>query len=122
MMRLAEPNRWTLLTSDYVLAEVEINLPDLQSVVTSTNVNADWREIRSRLDVVPDILTLDRPAVFEPAKDRPVLFTALAWSDVLLTLDRTDFGGLMGGRFYGLDIFTPGEFLMRQRAAGVLQA
>jgi hypothetical protein len=42
-----------------------------------------------------DVLTLNRPAVFHAAKDRPILFSALAWADVLLTLDRGDFGSLM---------------------------
>jgi len=45
-----------------------------------------------------DVLTLDRPAVFHAGKDRPILFSALAWADVLLTLDRGDFGGLMDRR------------------------
>ena len=49
--------------------------------------------------------------MFGPAKDRPVLFTAAAWAEVLLTLDRGDFGALMGSGFYGLDILTPGDFL-----------
>jgi hypothetical protein len=63
----------------------------------------------------------DRAAVFEPAKDRPILFSALAWSDELLTLGRSDFGALLGGTFYGLLILTPGMFLERERAAGRLQ-
>ena len=67
-----------------------------------------------------DVLTLDRAAVFEPAKDRPILFSALAWAEVLLTLDRGDFGGLLGGTFYGLSIMTPGMFLEHERAAGRL--
>ena len=41
-------------------------------------------------------------------------------SDVLLTLDRTDFGGLMKTGFYGLQVLTPGHFLRRERAAGHL--
>ena len=49
-----------------------------------------------------DVLTLDRPAVFPVPKDRPVLFSALAWADVLLTLDEGDFGGFMDKPFYGL--------------------
>jgi hypothetical protein len=69
---------------------------------------------------VDDVLTLDRAVVFEPAKDRPILFTALAWADVLLTLDRADFGALLGSTFYGLAIVTPGLFLERERAAGRL--
>jgi len=64
---------------------------------------------------------LDRAAIFPASKDRPVLFGGLAWSDVLLTLDKADFGGLLGGEFYGLPILTPGAFLSRERAAGRLR-
>lgn len=63
---------------------------------------------------------LDRAAVFEPAEDRPILFSSLAWSEVLLTLDRADFGALLDRVFYGLPILTPGMFLERERAAGKL--
>jgi hypothetical protein len=48
-----------------------------------------------------DVLVLDRPVVLAASKDRPILFTALASADVLLTLDKVDFGGLLGGAFYG---------------------
>ena len=68
---------------------------------------------------------MDRPAVFGPAKDRPVLFTAAAWAEVLLTLDRGDFGALMGTGFYGLDVLTPGRFSRARacrRAAEVRRA
>ncbi len=65
-----------------------------------------------------DVLTLDRAFVFETAKDRPILFSALAWSEVLLTLDRADFGAMLGTTFYGLPILTPGMFLERERAKG----
>ena len=58
--------------------------------------------------------------VFPASKDRPVLFGALAWADALLTLDRGDFGGLLGGEFYGLPVLTPGAFLARERSAGRL--
>jgi len=68
-----------------------------------------------------DVLTLDRPAAFGPAKDRPILFSALAWADVLLTLDRRDFGHLMDTAFYGLPVLKPGVFLERERAAGRLE-
>jgi hypothetical protein len=69
-----------------------------------------------------DVLTLDRPVVFGPAKDRPILFSAMAWADVLLTLDRSDFGHLMDTTFYGLLVLKPGVFLERERAAGRLKA
>jgi len=67
-----------------------------------------------------DVFTLDRPAVFGPSKDRPILFGALAWADVILTLDRNDFGALMDRPFYGLPVLTPGMFLTGERAAGRL--
>jgi len=67
------------------------------------------------------VWTMDRPAVFGPAKDRPVLFTAAAWAQVLLTLDSGDFGAVMGTGFYGLDVIMPGNFLERERAAGRLK-
>jgi hypothetical protein len=60
--------------------------------------------------------------VFTAAKDRPVLFSALAWSEVLLTLDRADFADLLGREFYGLPVLTPGAFLARERAEGRLGA
>jgi hypothetical protein len=66
-------------------------------------------------------LDVDRPVIFSPAKDRPVLFTAAAWAQVLLTLDRRDFGAVMGGRFYGLDVLTSGDFLERERSGGRLK-
>ena len=66
-------------------------------------------------------VSLDRPLVFPKAKDRPVIITALAvragW---LLTLDETDFQGKLGREIYGLRIATSGEFLLEQRAQGVL--
>jgi hypothetical protein len=66
--------------------------------------------------VLHDVLTLDRPVIFQAGKDRPILFGALAWSDVLLTLDRSDFSGLLGGEFYGLNVLKPGTFLRHQHA------
>jgi hypothetical protein len=52
---------------------------------------------------------------------RPILFSALAWADVLLTLDRADFGKRLNTTFYGLAILTPGMFLERERASGRLR-
>ena len=43
-----------------------------------------------------------------------------ATPDVLLTLDRADFEGVMGAGFYGLPVMKPGDFLRRERAAGRL--
>lgn len=68
-----------------------------------------------------DILTVDRPVVFSPAKDRPILFSALAWADALLTLDRGDFIDLLGQSFFDLPVLKPGDFLRREREAGRLK-
>ncbi|MGO8699297.1 MAG: hypothetical protein ACLQVY_16445 [Limisphaerales bacterium] len=67
-----------------------------------------------------DVLTLALPVVFPAGKDRPILFSALAWADILLTLDHGDFGGLMDKPFYGLLVLKPGVFLEHERAAGRL--
>ncbi|MFZ4574852.1 MAG: hypothetical protein ACOYN0_10675 [Phycisphaerales bacterium] len=116
VFRLANECGWNLLTTPYVVEEVHTNLPGLPVAAT-----AEWARLRSTLVLMDDVLTLDRAAVFEPAKDRPILFSALAWSHVLLTLDRADFGKLFGTTFYGLSILTPGMFLERERAAGRLR-
>ena len=78
-----------------------------------------WLALRPQLTIVDDVVSLNRP-VFPTGKDRPILFTALAWSQVLLTLDRQDFIGLLGRTFYGLRIRPPFEFLEEERAAGRL--
>ena len=67
-----------------------------------------------------DVFTIDRPAVFDAGGDRPILFSALAWADVLLTLDRGDFGSLMNNPFYGLHVLKLGTFLQNERSSGRL--
>lgn len=113
---LASRNGWTLMTSPYVVSEVTRNLPRFPTQATQ-----DWSQLRPALVAVRDVWTMDRPAVFGPAKDRPVLFTAAAWAEVLLTLDRGDFGAVMGSGFYGLEVLMPGDFLERERAVGRLR-
>ena len=81
---------------------------------------AQWLRIRRSLTLVDDVVSLDRMSVFAVSKDRPVLLTALAFSQILLTLDREDFAGRLGRRFYGLPILTPAELLTAERSAGRL--
>ena len=106
---------WTLVTTPYVLQEVVKNLDKLPGEAT-----AIWVRLRTDLLVLDDVLTLDRPVIFEAGKDRPILFSALAWADVLLTLDKGDFARLLGGTFYDLQVLKPGDFLRRERDAGRL--
>lgn len=107
---MAPQHGWSLLASPYVLSEVANNLADLSSEAPQR-----WAGLSDSLMVWPDVLTMDYPVVFSATKDRPVLFTAMAWADVLLTLDRKDFGALIGTGFYGLSIQTPGMFIRQQR-------
>jgi hypothetical protein len=116
IFRRAPVNGWTLIATPYVLEEVLRNLPEL-----APSASSNWAALRSGLLIMDDILTLDRPAVFPVAKDRPVLFSALAWADILLTLDEGDFGGFIGKPFYGLLVARPGVFLQQERAAGRLR-
>lgn len=116
LFRLAPFNEWTLMTTPYVLEETERNLPKLSSAADSA-----WQALKPNLVFRDDVLTLNQLAVFPVSKDRPVLFSALCWADVLLTLDRNDFMSLLGNEFYGLPVLKPGMFLERQRDAGVLR-
>ncbi len=109
----ASAQHWTLISSPYALNEVLRNLAKLPPAATS-----DWLRLRAQLEVVDDVVVLDRPVIFAASKDRPILFTALAWADALLTLDKVDFADVLGGPFYGLPVFLPYNFLERERAAG----
>jgi predicted nucleic acid-binding protein len=116
ILRRASANAWSLVTTPYVLEEVLRNLPALPPAATS-----DWAQLRPALLIMDDVLTVDRPVSFAAGKDRPILFSALAWTDILLTLDRVDFGDLIGKTFYGLLVLKPGTFLEQERAAGRLR-
>ena len=91
------------------------------SVISLTLFLPLWARLRQALVLMDDVLTLDRTAVFQPSKDRPILFSALAWADALLTLDRADFVAIMEKPFYGLPVIRPGVFLQRERIAGRLR-
>lgn len=108
---------WTLVTSPWALNEVLRNLPDLPPQATR-----DWLPLRRRIVVADDVVVIDRPVIFAVSKDRPILFTALASAEVLLTLDRRDFATLLGGAFYGPRLRLPSDFLIEERAAGRLPA
>jgi hypothetical protein len=115
LFRIAQHQFWQLIATPYVLSEVETNLVQLP------NGEETWNRLRPGLTILEDVLVLDWPVVFEPAKDRPILFSALAWAEILLTLDQQDFGKLMDGSFYGLRIMRPGVFLLEQRTSGILR-
>lgn len=115
LFALAPRNGWILLATPYVLGEVVTNLDHFPAGATR-----DWLKLRPQLEIVDNVLSLDWPAVFPVAKDRPILFSALAWANVLLTLDQADFGPL-GGQFYHLRIRSPAAFIQEARRAGELR-
>ena len=117
IFRVAGVNGWLPVATPYVVDEVLRNLPDFPVTASS-----EWVRLRPAVLIMDDVLTLDRPVVFPVTKDKPMLFGALAWADVLLTLDRGDFGRLLGTSFYGMPVLRPGEFLERERAAGRLRS
>jgi predicted nucleic acid-binding protein len=119
LFRLAPANGWVLVTTPYALDELLRHLLEFPAEATH-----DWASLRSGLLVMDDVFTLEYPVVypvvFPVPKNRPILFGALSRSDVLLTLDRNDFGKYLGDAFYGMPVLKPGTFLERERAAGRL--
>ena len=113
---LAPDQGWRLQVSPWVLREVHENIADKPAESLQA-----WVELKAKTIVEDDELTFHWPIAFEAAKDKPVLFSALACADVLLTLDRRDFGTLLGKTIYDLRVLTPGEFLRQERGAGRLK-
>ena len=108
---------WELFSSDYCEMEVTRNLTKI-----SRSAMTGWtKQIAPCVRIMVAGLTLDKPLVFPKAKDRPVVIAALEVdADWLLTLDEGDFHTKLGREVYGVSIATPGEFLLEQRAQGVL--
>lgn len=115
LFTLAHTQGWTLLSSPWVIGETTRNLGKFPAAAA-----INWLQLRRALVLVDDVLTLDRMLVYGVSKDRPVLLTALASAEVLLTLDREDFLGVLGSSCYGLAILLPYDFLARERTAGHL--
>ncbi len=58
--------------------------------------------------------------IFVAGKDCPILFTAIAPANELLTLDKVDFATKLGGLFYGMSVLLPYPFLERDSLSGRL--
>ena len=108
---------WSLLVSPWVLREVRDNLQGKPMKFARMFI-----PLQMMLELQDDELTFGWPVMFERSKDKPVLFSALACADVLLTLDRRDFGELLGTTIYGLRVLKPGDFLRGGREAGRLRS
>jgi predicted nucleic acid-binding protein len=116
LFALAEKQQWHLLASPWVVEEVVRNLAKFPAAATE-----QWLLLREQLALVEDVVSLDRILIFPICKDRPVLVTALAAADVLLTLDRDDFVGVLGAHCYWLPILVPADFLRRERECARLK-
>jgi hypothetical protein len=101
------------MASPYVLLEIEKKLPRL--VPTAAHA---WSQLKNALITVPDVWSLDRPVIFHAAKDRPVLFAAAAWAEVLLTLDRTDFGPAVVNGFLWAGYFSTRKIFRTRAGSG----
>lgn len=117
LITAASAHGWELVSSDYCDEEARRNLPKLGRSAASA-----WKTvIAPEVRLVRADVALDKPLVFPKAKDRPVVITALATrAEWLLTLDEGDFHAKLGREVYGLRIATPGEFLLEQRAQGLI--
>lgn len=93
------------------MAEVERNVRKL-----SEQAEKRWRnEIRRRVHIVPDALTMKFPHLLTASKDKPVLISAIsAKADVLLTWDTSDFAIVLDSLVYGVHVLTPIRFLENQ--------
>lgn len=113
----AKVQSWELTSADYCREETLRNLGKLgESAVVYFRATLD-----RRIDWQLNALTTDDIVIFDKAKDRPVLISALSVKpSALLTLDRADFHDRLGRQFYGIDIRTPGEWLMEQREKGLI--
>lgn len=108
---------WSLISAYYCREETKRNLHKL-----GDDAEAYFNQVLDRgIDWRPDVLTSDDIVIYDKAKDRPVLISGLSVKPTaILTLDRADFHERLGTQFYGIDIRTPGEWLMEQRDAGLL--
>ena len=79
---------WNLISASYCRAETGKNLGKL-----GPDAIQRWPELQTRIEWVPNALTSKKPLRLSASKDKPVLISALvAKGDVLLTLDKGDFG------------------------------
>ena len=107
---IARRQNWSLFVSDYVIRETELNLKALSFID-----QAHFHFLKSTWIVVKDVVTFEWVTIFEKSKDRPILFSASAYKDVLLTLDHADFGTILNMSIYGLEVLKPRDFLQLER-------
>ncbi len=97
-----------MISASYCRAETIKNIGKL-----GADAILKWPEMKTKVEWVPNALTSRKPLLLTASKDKPVLISALAArSEVLLTLDKGDFGILLGTMVYGMRVSTPRDFLI----------
>lgn len=105
---IASERSWHLVSAWCCRAETAKNLGKL-----GTHAGQHRPLLQAIVEWVPNALTSKRPLLLAASKDKPVLISALAADcKVLLTLDKADFGLLLGTTVYGMLATTPREFLI----------
>jgi predicted nucleic acid-binding protein len=105
---IAPERAWCLVSASYCRAETSRNIGKL-----GANASLKWAELQTKIEWVSNALTSKKPLLLTASKDKPVLISALAAkSDVLLTLDKGDFGLLLATTVYGMRVSTPRDFLL----------
>ena len=105
---LSAEQGWQMVSAVYCRAETAKNIRKLGSAASER-----WPEFQTKVVWVPNALTTKKPLLLSASKDKPVLISALAARcDVLLTLDKTDFGLLLETSVYGMRVTTPRDFLI----------
>lgn len=106
---MAPDRGWRLISASYCSAETRKNIGKL-----GAEASLRWPAMQAKVEWVANALTHNRPLLLTAAKDKPVLISALAAKcEVLLTLDKADFGLLLGTTVYGMAVSTPRDFLVQ---------
>ena len=106
---LAAERNWHLVSSAYCRAETTKNIGKI-----GPEAAGRWPAVQPIIEWVPTALTSNKPLLLAASKDKPVLISALAAQcEVLLTLDKADFGILLGTVVYGMLVTTPRDFLIQ---------
>jgi hypothetical protein len=107
IIEIAPDRGWQLVSASYCHAETSKYIGKL-----GVDAALGWPEMQSKVEWVPNALTSRKPLLLAASKDKPVLISALAARcAVLLTLDKGDFGILLGTTVYGMLVSTPRDFL-----------
>jgi predicted nucleic acid-binding protein len=105
---IAPDRGWCLISASYCRAETSKNIGKL-----GAEAALRWPGMQSKVEWAPNALTSGKPLLLTASKDKPVLISALAAEcEVLLTLDKADFGLLLGTAVYGMRVDTPRAFLI----------